>query len=71
MKEILKRIILLADSRISRTKLAALTYGLLNFCQAMGWLQLSPEQMQALNGLLLAIGLVFLRDGVEASGPRG
>jgi len=71
MKAILKRIILLADSRISRTKLAALTCGLLNFVQAMGWVNLSAEQMQALNGLLLAVGLIFLRDGVEASGPRG
>lgn len=68
---ILKRLILLADSRISRTKLAALTYGALNFAQAMGWLQLTPDQMQALNGFLLAVGLIFLRDGVQESGPRG
>lgn len=68
---ILKRIILLADSRISRTKLAALTYGALNFAQAMGWIQLTVEQLSALNGFLLACGLIFLRDGVQESGPRG
>ena len=68
---ILKRIILLADSRISRTKLAAITYGLLSFVQAMGWVQFTPDQLSALNGLLLAVGLIFLRDGVEASGSRG
>ena len=71
MKNLIKRLLLLADERISRTKLAALTYGALNFAQAMGWVTMTVEQLGALNGLLIAMGLIFLRDGMEASGPRG
>jgi len=61
---LLRTILLAADNRVSKTKLTALVAALVNLAQTFGWVQLSPEEISAINVALVALFGIFLRDGV-------
>lgn len=52
-----------------KTYLVGVLMALLNFAQIMHWLTLTPEQLDGLNAVLAALGLVALRAGVSKAEP--
>lgn len=66
MKLIVK-VLQLVDGRISKTKVTALAGAVVGVAMALG-LELDPQQQSAVEVLLVAFGLLFLRDGIDNKG---
>jgi len=59
-----RTIFLAADNRVSKTKVTALLLAVVNLAHTFGWFELTPEQLTAIDTVLVALFGIFLRDGV-------
>lgn len=58
-------LLLLADKRMSKTKLTAIVFALVNFAVSMGWVSFTPAQLESVNALLISLGMIFLRGAMD------
>jgi hypothetical protein len=65
VKTTLRAIFLTAAGRLSKTKVTVIVAALTNLLQVFGVLDLTTEQLEAVNTALIALAAIFLRDGID------
>lgn len=61
----MRALVLTASGRISKSKVTALVFALFNVLAVFGVLELTPEQHLAIDGLIVALWGIFMRDAAD------